>query len=95
MREVNRDLDEIENMGIMKHDYSRPQSKLTNAINLSELTTKAAQDMLKRGLQQAAVNLAMNQGRNQKQSNVYQDHMSRAFANKLQTLQYPSRSLGQ
>jgi hypothetical protein len=24
MREVNRDLDEIENMGIMKRDYSRP-----------------------------------------------------------------------
>jgi hypothetical protein len=43
--------------------------------------------MLKRGLQQAAVNLAMNQGRESKQSNVYQDQMSRAFANKLQTLQ--------
>ena len=67
MREVNRDLDQIENLGIMKRDYSRPQSKLTNAINLSDLTTKAAQDMLKRGLQQAAVNLAMNQGRDQKQ----------------------------
>ena len=87
MREVNRDLDEIQNMRIMKCEYSRPQSKLTNGVNLSDLTSKAAQDMLKRGLQQAAVNLAMNQGRDQKQSTVYQDQMSRAFANKLQTMQ--------
>ena len=42
MREVNRDLDEIENMGIMRRDYSRPQSKLKNAVNLSDLTAKAA-----------------------------------------------------
>ncbi len=87
MREVNRDLDEIQNLGIMQREYSRPQSKLTNAVNLSDLTSKAAQDMLKRGLKQAAVNLAMNQGRDQKQSTVYQDQMSHAFANKLQTMQ--------
>ncbi len=42
MREVNKDLDEIENLGIMKGDYSRPQSKLTNVAlnNLSGLTGK-------------------------------------------------------